>query len=148
MFPENALLEINGKLYGITGQVNRFKRGSLYEYNIQTNKIKKKCFFTKRRGYVIQGELINVDNILYGLTLYGGRYDLSRIFSYDLLKRKFNIEYEFYPIKTGNSTLGSLSKVDDDFFFGMTYYGGKNGCGTIFRFDLKSKDVETMVDFK
>lgn len=146
-FPENQLLEINGNLYGTTGMGSFRKRGAIYEYKFQDNSIKRICYLTKKRGFVIKGQLLYIGSTIYGTTLYGGRNDYSRIISYNLITKKFKIEYEFKPSLKGFTSLGSLIMVGN-LFYGMTYYGGKNGKGVIFCYDPKSGEEEVKFNFK
>lgn len=99
-----------------------------------------------------RGSLTRAGNKLYGMTSQGGHslYSVSpgfgNIFSIDTDGNNCKEIYGFIAT-TGMSPYGSLTLLMGDALYGMTMYGGMDGCGTIFKIDTNGGGLVTFYDF-
>ena len=72
--------------------------------------------------------------ILYGVTSSGSSYDSDLIFSYDILKEKYEVKAYLNTIN-GSKPLGGLVKASNGKLYGTTSEGGTDGKGILFEYD-------------
>jgi uncharacterized repeat protein (TIGR03803 family) len=78
------------------------------------------------------------DNV-YGMTQIGGNYGNGVIYRFDLKSHQYTVLHTFSAADAnGNNEDGeipgvALTRGPDDVFYGMAFYGGANGNGTIFK---------------
>ncbi|RDC64558.1 hypothetical protein AHMF7616_03172 [Adhaeribacter pallidiroseus] len=80
-------------------------------------------------GSLVQGS----DGYLYGMTQGGGTYNHGTIFKINTSGTVFTVLKQLDYSTTGGSPYGSLVRGKDNNFYGMTYYGGSIGYGTVFK---------------
>ncbi len=90
-----------------------------------------------------QGSLLQIGNIIYGTTQYGGAYGYGSVYSYDLTKKTSAILHSFTGGADGNTPQGGLIALNGT-LYGVTSAGGANGLGAVFSVS-PTTDVETVV---
>ncbi|MEJ1237291.1 choice-of-anchor tandem repeat GloVer-containing protein [Chryseolinea sp. T2] len=140
----------NGKLYGAawSGGVNH--DGTIFEYDIVTNRLRKVADFSNEAlstGVFPFGSLVLAyDGKLYGTGYEGGKYTLGVIFEVDPNKGTLTKRYDL-DFVTGNRPPFSLTLATDGKLYGMAGGGGEYGFGTIFAFDPATGNCEKLHDF-
>ncbi len=90
------------------------------------------------------GSLAISGTTLYGMTGNGGANGLGAIFKFDTTKNVLTVLHSFAGgTNDGDSPVDSLT-LSGTILYGMTYHGGANGLGTIFKFDT-TKNVLTVL---
>jgi len=79
--------------------------------------------------------LISDGTYLYGMTQAGGTNDFGTVFKLKPNGTGYMKLLDFDGTFNGKSPLGSLSS-DETFLYGMTFYGGLNNLGTVFKIAL------------
>lgn len=135
--PFGSLLQAkDGMLYGMTGLGGAHDQGVLFQYNTLTSIYTKKLDFNSTvHGSNPTGALIqNSDGTLYGLTSAGGATDHGVLFQYDPALSDYSKKFEFDFVQ-GSLPNGYLVKAKNGLLYGMTYGGGVNDLGVIFKYD-------------
>jgi uncharacterized repeat protein (TIGR03803 family) len=158
-YPQAALLDVNGTLYGVTtygpakyGSTNN--EGTFFKIEPSGKRYSVLHRFHWRDGALPTGTLIDVNGTLYGTTLYGGsgscyaagpNYGCGTVFSMSTTGAEA-IVHSFVEGSYGNSVDGiypNLAGVIEahDTLYGVTEKGGPNtcksagtpySCGTVF----------------
>jgi len=81
------------------------------------------------------GSLIISGSTLYGMTYYGGDNDIGTIFKIQTDGTGFTLLHEFIGGLDGSKPYGSLI-LSGSTLYGMTYYGGDSGYGTVFKIQM------------
>lgn len=139
--PEQALLNVNGMLYGTTsGDKRRHRCGTVFSVN--TAGLKKTLYrFQNRDGCRPSSALIDVNGTLYGTTNEGGQYGNGVVFKLTVSGAE-TVLYSFKGVPDGAHPDGSLVDLNGT-FYGTTADGGDrtsncpgpsgdNGCGTVY----------------
>jgi uncharacterized repeat protein (TIGR03803 family) len=88
-----------------------------------------------------------VGDTLYGLTRWGGN-GTGTIYSYNTTTEVYTQLHRFAANSSdGNAPLGTLTFANDGFLYGVTWLGGKNNLGTLFRIRLDGSAFETLYSF-
>jgi len=155
--PTGSLIMANGGLlYGLTeyGGANDTAfggDGTLFSFNTTTDSETDLISFEPyigSNGCYPTGSLIQgVNGLLYGLTQFGGNFSGGNIFSYNILTDTAIDLYDFSQNGNGISPLASLTQVNDSVLYGLTYYGGVNGNGTIFNYNLANNKETVLHSF-
>lgn len=149
--PKGRLLEAtNQKLYGLTSVGGINNDGALFEYSINTNSILKVADFNDlTNGKNPFGNLIQAANgKLYGMTQFGGIYGAGCLFEYDILSNSLTNKYNFGGnFSNGSNPIGSLYEASNGKLYGMTCYGGINGEGVLFAYDLTIDSLQNLYNF-
>ncbi len=145
----------NGKLYGMTssgGGTNG--RGTIIEYDQNTNILTKKFTFANATGGAPYGNLIEyAPNIFYGLTTSGVSTSTvsttGTIFKYDLNTGILTNEFIFtnYTDSSGAWPMGSLYKSVSGRLYGVTNIGGDYNMGVLFEYDPVGHSYTKKYDF-
>ncbi len=148
-YPEGSLIQVNGKLYGMTYQGGANYNGVLFEYNIDNDTYTKKIDFDgTNTGSYPEGNLIQASNgKLYGMTNQGGTNDNGVLFEYDLGTDTYTKKLEFDSASTGKYPRGSLMQASDGKLYGMTTQGGTNDNGTFFKYDITTNTYTKILNF-
>jgi uncharacterized repeat protein (TIGR03803 family) len=88
-----------------------------------------------------------VGNSLYGLTRWGGN-GTGTIYSYNTATGVYALLHRFAANgRDGSSPLGTLTAGGDGFLYGLTWLGGLNNDGTLFRIKPDGSAFETLHHF-
>lgn len=161
--PIGGPVVLNEKLYGLVHVGGEGGNdGFLYQYDPNSDNLdplKIKINFNENEGANPRGELLVLNNKLYGSTVGGGVYDKGIIFEYEP-DGDFVKLHDFDEIN-GAHPGGSLIELAGN-LYGMTTFGGSNdhdarainnqmpvetGDGTIFKYDLYSEIFTKLYDF-
>ncbi len=152
-FPYGSLIQAkDGNLYGMAtagGTSATNDNGVLFKFNPQNST------FTKlfdldgtTTGSTPCGALLQAtDGMLYGMTYQGGANNMGVLFQFNPGNNAFNVRVDFDGDAKGQNPYGSLIQATDGKLYGMTKYGGLNGCGVVFQFDPRTNNFTKKVDF-
>lgn len=128
----------NGKLYGVTRIGGQNDKGTIYSYDIQSNKLIKEVDFGGIKGANPYGGLIEAANgKLYGMTALGGANNQGVIYEYDPVLKSYVVKFNF-SIFYGARPNGRLFEASNGKLYGMT---GDNNSGAIFEYDIQNDTV-------
>lgn len=136
----------NNKLYGLTQGGGANGQGVIFSFDITNNTYADIQDFDATHGSVPYGSVIQAtDGKLYGLTSTGGYTNQGIIFSYDIGTSNLVDLYDF------NSTSGygpqkSLMEASTGKLFGTTLFGGADGWGSIFNYDITTSTFTKIID--
>lgn len=102
--------------------------------------------FNGTNGKIPYGDLISDGIFLYGLTTYGGTNDFGTIFKIKPDGTGYVDLHNFSNTPDGNASRASLF-FDGNFLYGMTYSGGANAVGTIFKIKPDGTSYSKLLDF-
>ncbi len=144
----DLLLASNGKLYGTAIDGGANAKGTLFEYDINTNTFTKLFDFDgNNSGEIPFGSLFEASNgNIYGTTYQGGNNNNGIIYEYSPQTNSFQKLYDFVD-SIGNQPIGKLTEVSSGIFYGMTRTGGANNKGTIYKLDISTNQVVNMFNF-
>ncbi len=140
----------DGKLYGtasVGGGSNYY--GTIFSFDTSTNTFTDVFNFndTLGMGVTPYGNLVaGPNNLLYGLTAYGGSAYTGVIFSFDPVALTYTTLFNFND-SIGSIPHGNLTLAGNGSFYGVTAYGGANNLGTVFRFNPLTNDYKKLFDF-
>lgn len=148
-FPLGSLIQANdGNLYGLTSNGGVNGAGVLFQYNPVSNLYTKKVDFNSSTGQYPSGTLIQAnDGMLYGLTKQGGVNNYGVLFQYNINTNALIVKNYFAGGVNGNNPFGSLIQANDNMLYGLTEFGGTNGAGVLFQYDLSSNTFIKKSDF-
>jgi len=135
-FPLGSLISDGTFLYGMTRQGGLFGQGNIFKIRPNGNDFTNLLDFNGNiNGSVPGGSLIFDGTFLYGMTWGGGTSNYGTIFKIKPDGTSYKKLWEFTSISEGRNPFGSLF-FDDTFLYGMTYSGGTNNSGVVFKFDI------------
>ena len=146
--PQCTLLERgDGKLYGLTTNGGIYNQGALFSFDPATSDYTKLADFDENTGTFPQGSLIEAnDGKLYSMAVNGGSNNLGTIFNYDPINSTIANVFDF-DLPHGSLPYGSLIQATDGNLYGMTAYGGSEGYGTVFSYDISTTTCVTKKNF-
>lgn len=145
------LLASNGKLYGFTWKGGGYNAGGIFEIDTSGNSFNELYYFEDNliQPYSPRGNLIEVfPGKLYGLTSYGGNWDVGTLYELDLSTQVFTTLIEFDELETGARPTGSLVHASNGKLYGTTKKGGIHDDGVLFEYDPVTKEFVKKIDFK
>ena len=109
---ERMVEAVNGKMYGMTLLGGFSNYGTLFEYDPITSIFVHKYEYsgTANGAYPYSSLINGPDNLLYGVTQYGGAVSRGTIFSYDPILNSYNVKYSF-NVGEGSSPENGLTNV-------------------------------------
>jgi len=148
--PASSVIQAtNGLLYGLTTSGGANNYGMIYSYDITSGGYTDLHDFTNEDGASPLGSLLQAkDSLLYGLTQYGGAFDSGVIFSYNIATGVETDLYDFTGFADGCHPKGSLIQGGNRLLYGLTYDGGTNDSGTVFSFNILTKNETVLHNFK
>ncbi len=141
--PNGSLLKgSNGNLYGMTEYGGLNGKGTVFEFDVQSqtivNQVDLTGLFLPHRGSFPKGSLIEVNGLIYGLTYQGGNNDAGVLFELDPSTFSYTPLHIFHGL-TGGLPIGSLIHVNGKLYgvtsaLGFNKHGLANG--VLFEYDL------------
>ncbi|MCB2195038.1 MAG: T9SS type A sorting domain-containing protein [Bacteroidetes bacterium] len=146
-YPSGTLMKAtNGNLYGITNDGGQEIYGTLFEYSISEDTlITRVSFDAMYNGGEPEHSFIQIENKLYGTTVYGAKENSGVIYTYDLVLKKYEILHHFEIYSTGVEPKGDLLHLNGK-LYGIATAGGENSEGVIFEYSLKNKKYTKLYD--
>ena len=137
--PIGSLVEVNGRLYGMTGYDSIT---SIYEYDVANNTFSTVAYLPHNTYPV--GKLLAVGDTLYGATEFGGSNGGGIFFSYVIGQSGYNLLYNFDAQANG---LSEMILATDKQIYGITPGAGTHNQGTIFRYNIGTATYTTVYNF-
>jgi len=122
--------------------------GVIYEMNINGSGFRVlHAFGEPGDGFGGSTSPILVGDTLYGITRWGGN-GTGTIYSYNTTTEVYTQLHRFAVNSSdGNSPLGTLTAANDGYLYGLTWLGGMNNMGTLFRIKPDGSAFETLYHF-
>jgi len=122
--------------------------GVLYEMNINGSGFRVlHAFGEAGDGFGGSTSPILVGDALYGITRWGGN-GTGTLYSYNTTTEVYSQLHRFAANSSnGGTPLGTLTAGNDGFLYGLTWLGGKNNMGTLFRIKSDGSAFETLYHF-
>ena len=146
--PFGSLVQANDKLYGMTSYGGRDGAGTIFSFDpADATFTNLKYFGNDNDGGRPNGSLVQAsDGKLYGMTSSGGGF-YGVIFSFDPVSADYTKLKDFDYYNDGANPYGSLVQASNGKLYGMTYYAGSAGAGTMFSFDPTNAAFTKIKDF-
>jgi uncharacterized repeat protein (TIGR03803 family) len=146
-YPQGSLISDGTFMYGMTF------RGGMNDYGVVfkikpdgTGYVKLFDFNGTINGYNPLGSLISDGIFLYGMTCRGGANNYGTIFKIKPDGTGYAKLLDFNGTANGSHPYGSLIS-DGTFLYGMTYDGGANNVGVIFKIKPDGTNFSKLLDF-
>lgn len=150
----------DGKLYGLSSGGGVDATGMIFQYDYTLDSFTHMGSFISGpawEGYHPRGQMVQAANgMFYGLSRFGQAMGSGGgvIFKFDptagIIDRMSSVYKlsELAPDSTnGYETVGSLIQATDGKLYGMAQFGGTNGAGTIFSYDIGTNTFAKVHDF-
>jgi uncharacterized repeat protein (TIGR03803 family) len=145
--PRGNLLVYNNKLFGMTSGGGSSNLGTIFEFNPIGNTLSKKIDFTGiNNGGIPYGSLMVYNNIIYGLTTFGGLGGSGTLFEYNPTNSILTKKIDFNSSPNGYGPVGGII-LHNQKLYGNTIHGGAKNYGTLFEFDPSNNVINTKVNF-
>ncbi|MCB0494425.1 MAG: hypothetical protein KDC93_18635, partial [Cyclobacteriaceae bacterium] len=142
-----GLLEVSGKLYGVTRVSGPSGRGALFEYDMASSSITSTADFDVVGISEPTSNLILAANgKLYGTSTIGGLNNKGTIFEYNIATETITKKIDFASV-SGVNSFGGLLAASDDQLLGLTYGGGTNNEGEVFKYIPSTNTYTTLTSF-
>ncbi|QMU26933.1 choice-of-anchor tandem repeat GloVer-containing protein [Adhaeribacter radiodurans] len=132
--PRGSLVQgSDGNLYGLASKGGSYGYGTIFKMTPGGTLSVLWNLNRTNDGGLPYGSLVQgADGNFYGMTSEGGIYDYGTVFRITP-GGTFTVLWNFNLTNDGGFPYGSLIRGTDNNFYGMTYSGGINGYGTIFK---------------
>jgi uncharacterized delta-60 repeat protein len=145
-------LAVSGDMiYGSTvyGGLHGENGGVIYEMNVNGSGFRVlHAFGDPGDGFGGSTSPILVGDTLFGITRWGGN-GTGTIYSYNTTTEVYTQLHRFAADSSdGNAPLGALTLAKDGYLYGLTWLGGRNNMGTLFRIKPDGSAFETMYHFE
>ncbi|MBP9689174.1 MAG: T9SS type A sorting domain-containing protein [Bacteroidia bacterium] len=145
--PYGSLISDGSFLYGLTREGGANFNGVAFKISFDGSGFSTLLNFeTFAKGNSPVGSLIFVDTALYGITQYGGIYNDGTIFKVKSDGTNFAKLFDFAGPKNGSTPRSPLTKAGNS-IYGMTFNGGLNNNGTIFKISPQTRGYTKILDF-
>ncbi len=144
--PQGPLLPVGNVLYGLCDDGgNGNGDGTIFSYDLGTHTYTPLFYFDDTDpaigGYAV-GNLVYINGLLCGMTVYGGAFGSGNIFSFDPVSKTYTDLYDFGSVSGVNFLVAYNNKI-----YGIANSGGTGGSGLVFSLDPVSKDFTDLHDF-
>jgi uncharacterized repeat protein (TIGR03803 family) len=135
-YPSGSLIYDGTFLYGTTSRGGVNDLGTIFKIKPDGTNYNKLLDFTGSvNGSLPSGSLISDGIFLYGTTTSGGSNNIGTIFKIMPDGSGYTNLLDFAGTTNGNYPVSSLI-YDSSFLYGMTYLGGANNNGVVFKFAM------------
>ncbi|MBL0340591.1 MAG: hypothetical protein IPP71_06550 [Bacteroidetes bacterium] len=134
--PRGSLTMVSGnKLLGLTSNGGG-GAGTIFSFDLSNNSCTPVFSFTGLYGGNSYGNnlLLASNGMLYGMTTNGGLNNFGVVFKVDPTNNSFTKLHDFNGLN-GKQPYGSLIEANNGNLYGMTFWGGANSNGVIFKYD-------------
>jgi uncharacterized repeat protein (TIGR03803 family) len=143
--PRGSLIRSGSILYGMTSHGGANDMGCIFKINTDGTGYTKLLDFDGTNGSYPLGSLF-LGGFLYGMTSQGGSNNLGCIFRLNTDGTGYTKLLDFNGTSNGSTPYGSLV-TDGSYFYAMTYAGGANGYGCIFKIDANGNGYSRLYSF-
>lgn len=141
-------LFLNGfTLYGTTLSGGEFDKGTLFRIYTNGTSFKTLASFNGKNGVSPTGNLTIYNNIIYGTSMFGGVNGSGVIFMFNMKTLRLNSAYSFTNQTEGIPMFGGLTITNNGLLIGATTQGGIEQGGSIYSFDVESKNFRIFHNF-
>ncbi len=150
--PTGGLIQNGSTLYGMTNEGGVANAGTIFKIGTDGSSYQVLHSFdvlNPTNGCLPYGALLQDGSTLYGMTEFGGFYNLGTIFKIQTDGSGFELLHSlnYLDITNGGEPYGALIQ-DGTTLFGMTYWGGDYDCGTIFKIQTDGSGFELLHIFE
>jgi uncharacterized repeat protein (TIGR03803 family) len=148
--PGRSLMQaIDGKLYGMTNLGGANNMGVIFEYNFVTSVFAIRMHFAgTTNGSRPSGGLMQAsDGMLYGMTQLGGTYNKGTLFQFNPVNSAYVRKLDFDGTGNGLHPYGNLIQATNGYLYAMTYQGGTNSAGIIYKYNLTTSLYTKIFEF-
>jgi hypothetical protein len=139
-FPTGSLTLSDTTLYGMTSDGGVYGSGNIFSVGTDGSNYQNLYSMTGGTGGSLpNGSLLLSGTTLYGMTRYGGTIGDGNIFSMGVDGSGYQDLYNFGYLTGGYQPYGDLT-LSGGTLFGMAYYGGSGGVGTVFALTLPTPE--------
>jgi len=135
--PVGGLLNVGGILYGTTSGQLAGDNGTVFKFDLSTNKETVLHSFSGSDGANPTAALIKVGRFLYGTTAGGGTCSAGTVFKINPATGAESVVHSFCGSSDGASPSADLLDVGG-ILYGTTYMGGIANQGTVFTVNTKT----------
>lgn len=133
---KTKMILYGNSLFGLIERGGKFDKGTLYELNLNDTTYNTRIDFDDNIGtYPLASLTVTSTGVLVGSTTKGYNSKDGKIFEYNPVSQKFKILLSFDKVE-GNFLQSEMLIVNDSILIGVTSYGGNNGAGVIFEYNL------------
>jgi uncharacterized repeat protein (TIGR03803 family) len=133
----------NGNIYGLSVGNGP---GWIYKLKADLSGVDILYTFSSATGKTPQGELIQVNEYLYGTLHAGGNYNKGTLFKIGLDGSGFTKLHDFNGT-LGNGPVGELIADEYNVLYGVTNYGGTNNKGVLYRINSDGSNFTVLHNF-
>ena len=144
--PQGSFFSDGTFLYGMTQQGGTNGIGVIFKIMPDGTGFSKLLDLSGANGKWPRGSLISDGTFLYGMTPNGGTFDMGVIFKIMPDGTGYSKLLDFEDTATGMQPRGSLVS-DGTFLYGMTWQGGINNMGVIFKIMPDGTGYSRLLDF-
>lgn len=146
-YPASGLeLGTDGAFYATTTAGGAFGLGTFVRITLAGNATLLYSFGRDGSGADPQGLTLLDDGNFYGTTTSGGAHNLGTVYKITSTGVQ-TVLHSFAPGLDGRTPVAGLSPNRDGYLYGVTYYGGTNNFGTIFRIAPDGTGYATLHSF-
>ncbi len=137
----------NGVFYGTTYYGGANNKGTVYEFNANTNTITDIADFNGRNGSNPYASLVAAGNgVFYGTTDIGGVNNNGTVYEFNANTNTVTKLADFNGTN-GTNPDASLIAFSNGVFYGTAFGGGANGDGTVYEFNANINTITKLADF-
>ncbi|MEM1220233.1 MAG: choice-of-anchor tandem repeat GloVer-containing protein [Bacteroidota bacterium] len=138
----------DGKLYGAVNGGGEIEGGVLFEIDLTDSSFHViHEFLVEADGRRPNGQLVEKNGILYGVTSVGGINGGGVLFSFDPTNDTYTVLHSF-DSSTGTGPSNCLTLTQAGTLLGATSFGGANNDGNIFEYDLTTNTYSSLIDLE
>lgn len=152
--PNGGLIEAsNHWLYGMTNFGGGGNNGVVFGFNpVTSDDTVVLTFNGGSNGWGAEGNVMQASNgLLYGMTYFGGTYNLGVMFSYNIITGQDSVIVNFNGLgnwpNAGSLPYGNLIQATNGGLYGLVYQGGATNHGVIFDYRVGEATDSTLHSF-
>lgn len=142
------LVEVSGKLYGITRTGGNHNSGVFFEFNPTSGIYTVKHHFDDSTGkFPASYLLLAANGKLYGTAQEGGTHNAGTLFEYNVTTGALTRKVSFQTTQDGRYPKGKMVEVSSGVFYGVCQSGGTMNRGTLYKYTLSTNTLSKRDDF-